>query len=154
MWVIDSEFDPKTRQIWIVSAIHAGNPWRPRQWRDAEAARAWLVGRPICGYNLIAEISLGLITPDQVSLDLYVWLSTHHPPLIAASLDELMHLNLDLDWNTHGRAPWGGPLPPQRLREASYKSVWVIDLLRIVIRARGGVRWKNQWWELPSWELE
>jgi hypothetical protein len=154
MWVIDSEFDPNQRQVWIVSAIHAGNPWRPRQWRDAEAARAWLAGRSVCGYNLIAEISLGLITPDQVRLDLYTWMSSHHPQLIAASLDELMRQNLDLDWNTHGRAPWGGPLPPHRLREASYKSVWVIDLLRIVIQKRGGVRWKGQWWELPAWELE
>jgi len=154
MWVIDSEFDPNQRQVWIVSAIPAGDPWRPRQWRDAAAARAWLADRPVAGYNLIAEITLGLITPDQIQLDLYTWLSAHHPPLIAANLDELMRQNLDLDWNTHGRAPWGGPLPPQRLRDASWRSVWVIDLLRIVIRARGGVRWQGQWWELPSWELE
>jgi hypothetical protein len=154
MWIIDSEFDPHSRQIWIASAIPKGDPWQVRQWREAEAARAWLAARPVAGYNLVAEISLGLITPDQVALDLYAWLSDHHPPLKAAALDELMHLNLDLDWNTHGRAPWGGPLPPQRLREASWRSVWVIDLLRIVIKARGGIRWQGRWFDLPSWELE
>jgi len=152
MWILDSEFDPHTHQIWIISAVPAGNPWRLRQWTDAASAIAWLAGRPVAGYNLIAEVSLGLITPSQVSQDLYAWLATHHPPLKAANLDELMHQNLDLDWNTHGRAPWGGPLPGRQLRDASWRSVWVIDLLRIVIKARGGVRWQGRWWELPELE--
>ena len=84
---------------------------------------------------------------------MYGWMASVHPALRGAALDELMIVNLDLDWNTHGRAPWGGPLPPGRLREASWRSVWVIDLLMRVIRVRGGVRWSGEWWELPAWEV-